>query len=67
MTRRVIGAFAAGLGALLYLVVSEPDNRTASFIGGGVLWTLAGAAVVGLGLVAVRGLRRGSEHDRAAQ
>ena len=67
MTRRVIGAFAAGLGALLYLVVSEEDNRTASFIGGGVLWALAGAAAVGLVLLAVRGLRRSHEHDRTAQ
>ena len=47
MIPRMLSAVAAGLLALLYAVAVYPDNRTATFIGAGVLWVLAGAAVVG--------------------
>jgi hypothetical protein len=59
----LLGAFAAGLFALAYAVLADPANRTATFIGGGVLWALAGTAVVGLITFVARGRRgRDSEH-----
>ena len=55
MIPRLLSAFAAGLLALLHAVVAYPDNRTATFVAGGVLWALAGTAAVG---VISRALRR---------
>lgn len=57
MILRVLGAFAAGLLALLYAVTAYPDNRTTAFVVGGVLWTLAGTALVAIATGALRGRR----------